>query len=221
MPVTSATSGFKQLAQRQIGLEHLLEIDRRGLKIALQDEVVIVENFAQLRGEAFAMKQVRDAQRAARHLVLVRRSDAAPGRADGFFALRLLARFIERDMRGQDQRTGGTHAQALEYRHPLPDQHFRFLEERLERQHHAVADQAAHMLVQDAGGNERQNGFFAADDQGMPGVVTALEAHHRLHLIGQKIDDLALALVAPLQADHDQVFTHYAPSTAMQAPPPC
>ncbi len=36
-----------------------------------------------------------------------------------------------------------------------------------------------------------------------PGIVAALKAHHRLHLIGQQIDDLALALVAPLQADDD------------------
>jgi hypothetical protein len=36
----------------------------------------------------------------------------------------------------------------------------------------------------------------------VPGVVAALEAHHGLHVIGQQIDDFALALVAPLQADY-------------------
>ncbi len=73
------------------------------LEIALQDEVVIVENLAELGGKALAVKQIRDAQRAARHLVLVRRTDAAPGGADGVRALRLLARAIERHVRGQNQ----------------------------------------------------------------------------------------------------------------------
>jgi hypothetical protein len=36
----------------------------------------------------------------------------------------------------------------------------------------------------------------------VPGVVAALEPHHGLHVIGQQIDDFALALVAPLQADY-------------------
>jgi len=57
--------------------------------------------------------------------------------------------------------------------------------------------------VQNSRRNQRQNGFLAADDQRMPGIVAALKAHHSLHLIGQQIDDLALALVAPLQADYD------------------
>ena len=221
MPVTSATSGFRRSPKLEIRFQHLLEIDRRRLEIALQNEVVIVEDFAQLRGEALAMKQIRDAQRAARHFVLVRRADAAPGRADGIRALRLLARPVERHVRGQNQGTGRAHAQALEHRHALPDQHFRFFEKRLERQHHAVADQTLHVRVQDSGGDQRQNGFLAADDQGVPGVVAALKAHHRLRLIGQQIDDFALALVAPLQTDHDQVLTHCAPSTAMRVPPPC
>jgi hypothetical protein len=39
--------------------------------------------------------------------------------------------------------------------------------------------------------------------------------------IGQQIDDLALALIAPLQADHDDILTHYAPPTATQYRRPC
>ena len=151
----------------------------------MQDEVVIVEDFAELGGETFAMKQVGDPEGAARHLVFIGRADAAPGGTDGILALRLLARLIERDVRCQDQRTGRTHPQAFEYRHALPDQHFRFLEERLERQHHAIADEALHMRVQDSRRNQRQNRFFAADDQRVSGIVAALKAHHRLHLIGQ------------------------------------
>ena len=179
---------------------------------------MIVEDLAELGGEALAMEQVRNAQRAPRHFVLVGGADAAPGRADGIRALGLLARPIERHVRGENQRTGRAHAQPLEHRHALIDQHLRLFEQRLERQHHAVADQALHVRVQDAGRNEREHGFLAADDQRVPGVVAALEARHGLRLIGEQIDDLALALVAPLQADHDQILTHCAPSTSSASP---
>jgi len=47
-----------------------------------------------------------------------------------------------------------TDAQALEHRHALPDQHFGLFEKSIERQHHAVADQALHVRVQDSGRNQ-------------------------------------------------------------------
>jgi hypothetical protein len=42
----------------------------------------------------------------------------------------------------------------------------------------------------------------------MTRVVTALKAGHARHFVGQQIDDLALALVAPLGADDDYVLVH-------------
>ena len=50
-----------------------------------------------------------------------------------------------------------------------------------------------------------QHGLLAADHQRVAGVVAALEAHHALRAVGQPVDDLALALVAPLGADDDDV----------------
>ncbi len=47
-----------------------------------------------------------------------------------------------------------------------------------------------------------QHGLLAADHQRVPGVVAALETHHRADVHGQQVDDLALALVAPLRAQH-------------------
>jgi hypothetical protein len=46
---------------------------------------------------------------------------------------------------------------------------------------------------------------LVADDQRMAGIVAALEAHHDLGALAQPVDDLALALVAPLGADHCHV----------------
>ena len=45
---------------------------------------------------------------------------------------------------------------------------------------------------------------LAVDHERVAGVVTALEAHHRGGALGEQIDDLALAFVAPLGADHDE-----------------
>src|SRR5271169_1654513 len=39
----------------------------------------------------------------------------------------------------------------------------------------------------------------------MSGIVAALEAHHHVGLFGQPVDDLALALVAPLRPDDDHI----------------
>ena len=42
--------------------------------------------------------------------------------------------------------------------------------------------------------------FFFADEDGVPGVVAALGADDDLRRLGQHINDLAFALVAPLGA---------------------
>ena len=94
------------IGERQRLVERLLEIDRLGAEVLAQHEVVEVEHLAQLGGEALAVKQVLQADRAARDLVLVGRADAAAGGADLARALGRLARVVERRVVGQDQRTG-------------------------------------------------------------------------------------------------------------------
>ncbi len=138
-------------------LEHLLEVDRRLLEIALQHEIVEIEYFAQLRGEPLALEQIRHAHCAPRHLVLVGRTDAAPRGADGIRATRALARLVEGDMRGQDQRARRADPQPLEHRHAARDEAIGLFEQRRERQHHAVADEALHVRVQNSRWNERQD----------------------------------------------------------------
>ena len=69
----------------------------------------------------------------------------------------------------------------------------------------AVADDAELALAHHAGGQQRQLIGVVADDQGVAGVVAALEAHDDVGALRQPVDDLAFALVAPLGADHDHV----------------
>lgn len=53
-----------------------------------------------------------------------------------------------------------------------------------------------------------QNGFFAFNDDRMTGIVSALKTGHCAGLVRQQVDDFAFALVAPLGAYDDYVFTH-------------
>ena len=50
--------------------------------------------------------------------------------------------------------------------------------------------------------------FLTINDQRMSGVMPALEAHYYASLIGQQIDDLALAFITPLGAKDYYIFTH-------------
>jgi hypothetical protein len=46
-----------------------------------------------------------------------------------------------------------------------------------------------------------QDGFLAVHDQRVTGVIAALKTHDNVGLAGEKVDDFAFALVAPLGAD--------------------
>ena len=55
------------------------------------------------------------------------------------------------------------------------------------------------------GGKQRKLVGLVADDERVAGIVAALEADDEIGAAGQPVDDLALALVAPLAADHGYV----------------
>ena len=70
--------------------------------------------------------------------------------------------------------------------------------------HHAVADRAQLAGVEDPGRDQVELPLLAVADDRVAGVVAALEADHEVRVLGEQVDDLALALVAPLGAhDHD------------------
>ena len=78
-------------------------------------------------------------------------------------------------------------------------------EERLRIEHHAVADDAHRLGVQDPRGDEAQDELPARHVDGVAGVVATLVAGHDREVRGEEVDDLALALVAPLRAEHRDV----------------
>ena len=52
-----------------------------------------------------------------------------------------------------------------------------------------------------------QHSLLAVDHQRVAGIVPALESRHGVRTLGEQVHDLALAFIAPLRADYDDVFT--------------
>ena len=88
--------------------------------------------------------------------------------------------------------------------HAAPAQAVELLDQHLGIDDHAVADHAGLARIEDPGRDQVELELVAVADDRVAGVVAALEAHHHLGALGEQVDDLALALVAPLGSDdHD------------------
>ncbi len=189
-------------------VEGLLEVDRFAAQVVHQHEVVVFQVFLQLLGEALFVEHVGDADRAARHFVFVGRADALAGGADLVFAALGFARLVDGDVVRQDDRAGFRNFQA---RGDFDAGGFELVDFAHHVRHgndHAVADVAGHAFAHDARRDQLQRGFLALDDQGMAGVMAALETNDAGRMVGQPVDDFALAFIAPLGADDDDVLCH-------------
>src|SRR6266404_3100134 len=79
-----------------------------------------------------------------------------------------------------------------------------FLQEGQRINHHAVADDAGALGPQNASGHELQDELFPVDDDGVSGVMAAGIARHHRKSLSEHVDNLALALIAPLRSDDDR-----------------
>jgi len=82
---------------------------------------------------------------------------------------------------------------------------------------HAVADDRQ-LALNHARGQQRQLVDLAVDDQRMARVVAALEPHDHVGAVAQPVDDLALALIAPLGADNGHIGHGYDPPACRDDP---
>ena len=199
---------LEALALLQRRVDHRLGIDVRRVQVLREHEVVIVERLAHQLGEARRVEQVLRAHRTARDLVFVGRADAATRRADLGVAALDLTGLVECDVVVEDQWAIAADHETRRRVESGDRELVDLGEQRLRREHDAVADVAGHVRPQDARGDRPQDGLLAVDHQRVTGVVAALEAHHAVGLLGQPVDDLALAFVAPLGTDDDDVLCH-------------
>ena len=115
----------------------------------------------------------------------------------------------------QDQGATRADAQPLVHRYAALDQRISLGDQRIQRQHDTVTDQALHTVTQNPRGNQVQDGLLTVDDQRVAGVVAALKAHNGRRAIRQEVDNLSLALVTPLGPDDNYVLTHDSPSSLL------
>src|SRR5690606_25152439 len=78
-------------------------------------------------------------------------------------------------------------------------------EKRMRVDDDAVSDHRQLTRTHDTRGQQGQFVADSVDDQSMPGIVAALETNDDIGALGKPVDNLALALVAPLGADHHYV----------------
>ncbi len=179
-------------------------VDRRHAEAGAQ-RIVVRQQPVELRPDLVQMREVADAQRPSAGLVLVRRADAAPGGADLAGAAGVLAQAVELAVQRQDQRA--EFADLEVGRRDLDALAAQLLDLGLEMpgiEDDAVADHRQR-AADDAAGQQAELVDLVADDQRVAGVVPALEADDDIGARRQPVDDLALALVAPLRADDDDV----------------
>src|SRR5437660_4652911 len=79
-----------------------------------------------------------------------------------------------------------------------------FLQEGQRINHHAVADDAGALGPQNAARHELQDELFPIDDDGVSGVMAAGVASDHRKGLSEYVDNLALALVAPLRSYNDR-----------------
>ena len=159
--------------------------------------------FQQLARTGF-IHQIGHAHADACHLVFVGGTDTAPRSADLELAAFPLTGLIELLVIVEQQMCAATHAQPSIRLDTAFMQAIELLEELLEVEHHAVAQQTARTRVQNAGWNLVQDEGITAHVHGVACVGATLVARDDGRFRGQHIDDLALAFIAPLGADHDQ-----------------
>ncbi len=182
-----------------------IAIDLAGAKSA-QQRIVMQQQFIELARQCLGLEQIANAHGAARDLVLIGGTDAAPGGAEAGFAPRGFAQAVERAMQRQDQCcVVGQQQITRRHRHALLAQGLDLGQQRPGIDHHAIADDRELALAHDAGGQQAQLVGDVADDQRVAGIVAALEADHDIGALRQPVDDLALALVAPLGADDGDI----------------
>jgi hypothetical protein len=157
--------------------QNALAVDLFEVQPAAQ-RVVMRQQPVDLVREGIEVCQIHQADGAAADLVLIGRADAAAGGSDRGDRVRGFAQGIELAMQGQDQRDVFGDAQVFRAdRDALAFQLCDFVEKSLRIEHHAVADHGELLRAQHAGGQQRELVSLTVDDEGVAGIVAALEAH--------------------------------------------
>jgi hypothetical protein len=156
-------------------------------------------------GERRRVGEIADTYATPRDLVFVGGADAARGRADLALAAPRFAQQVQLAVVRQDEVRLVADEQAIADVDSRARELVDLCEERLRVDHDTVADHAGDAFVQNARRQQPQHELPAARVDGVPGVVSSLVSGDDGEVAGEEVDDLALAFIAPLGAEHCNV----------------
>jgi hypothetical protein len=102
---------------------------------------------------------------------------------------------------------------------PCVSQRGDFFQERNGIKDNAIADHAAATFAQHPARNELEHEFLAGNNDGVSGVVPAGVTGHHRKVLGEHVNDLAFAFVAPLGAYDDRRLAFVQPMLLMARNP--
>ncbi len=187
-------------------LQNLLKIDLfLDLKRPCNQLLVFRQRAIQLA--EFAVHQVCHANTAARNLILIARPDSARRCANRNAVRTPFADLFDSPVEGKNHMRAIADFQLLLDVNPGRFQPVNLIQHRPRINHHAVANDRLHAGPQNTARDQLQNELLRTNKYRVAGIMPALVTRHRVELLREQIDNLALALIAPLCAQHNQI-TH-------------
>ena len=156
-----------------------------------------LNSFLDERGDPIGVREIGNPKTRTARFFLVRRANASTRRSDLLCRL-ILRNLVEQAVIGHHQMRLLTDAYAPLDGDTASLQALVLLGKTERLDHHPVAQKTPLSRVEDPRGDLMQNEFIVPDMDGVTGVGPTLITGHHVHLRGKHIDDLALALVAPL-----------------------
>lgn len=169
------------------------------------DEVLQFAGLLDLLLQNFRVNQVVHADTDTLVLVGVARTDASAGGADvhaGLLCLELLGQLVEQSVPRHDDVCAGVDAEIIAGYAALVHVLY-FLKQHCGVNNNTAAYKAEGLGVQDTGGKQVQLVNLVAVNHSVACVVSAAGTYYDISLCSHDVDDLALALVAPLGADNN------------------
>ena len=202
------------LRGRRVLLIHFFGVEGIGAEERVGDGILLRAGRLNVRFEQRRMQQIDYAKAAAGHLVFVSRPNAAAGGADLLAPWRALRSQLDHAVVGQDDLCAvGDEEIPVDFDAELANA-ADFAEECDGIEDNSIADDALATRAKHAAGDELQDELVLANDDGVPGVVTAGVARHGGKPLAEHVYDLSLALVAPLGAQyHSRFRSHRRPDS--------
>jgi len=173
--------------------------------------ILFRDDLAAAAAEQLRAAEVPRPQPAATRFILVGRANPLGRRADFPYASRLFRGNVVSPMVRQYKVSPVADHQASVHTHTVCLNGFNLTQQSFGINYDPVSDDRGLVLPHDACGEKLEDILLAANVDGMARIRAALVSSHDVKVLGQSIDDFALAFVAPLSAHDNYVCWHVDP----------